>query len=86
MWRSHRNPARWLVPCRSLARKRRVLVVAPTRDGRIALITPGGEVAVLAVLEVGRLRGALRDAVYALDDPRTAAHHRYFVSISQAAS
>jgi hypothetical protein len=86
MWRSHRIRARWLVPCRNLARRKQVLVVAPTSDGRVALILPDGDVAILEMLAVGRLRGALREAVYDLDHPYTALAHRYAVPVARITS
>ncbi len=57
----------WLVPCRDVAGRRRDLVVRLTDDRRIAVLGPTGEVAVLGPLEVGRLRGVLRQAVLTLD-------------------
>jgi hypothetical protein len=41
----------------------------------VALVFPPGEVAVLEPLQDGRLRAALRDAVFALDDPDTRDQH-----------
>ncbi len=66
---TQRHPGRWLAPCRDLDGRRCQLIVTPIGTGRIALIVPPGAVAILEVLAAGRLRGALRDAVYALDDP-----------------
>jgi hypothetical protein len=52
----------WLVSCRDSAGRRRDIVVFIDR-GRVVLVAPPGETAVLAPLEVGKLRAALRDAV-----------------------
>lgn len=52
----------WLVACRDLAGRRRDLAVF-VDQGHVVLVAPPGETAVLAPLEVGRLRAALRDAV-----------------------
>lgn len=52
----------WAVPCRDLAGRRRELTVF-VNAGRVVLIAPPGETAVLTSLDVGRLRSALRDAV-----------------------
>lgn len=52
----------WLVSCRDVAGRRRDIIVF-TDGGRVVLIAPPGETAVLAPLEVGRLRAALRDAI-----------------------
>lgn len=84
-WRRH-SSGRWVAPCRDIAGRRRVLVVSPTEDGRIALIVPAGEVAVLDLLAAGRLRGALRDAAYAVDDPATAHLHRHEITVFGIAS
>ncbi|WP_156755701.1 hypothetical protein [Actinokineospora pegani] len=51
----------WVVGCRDLAgRKREVTVFA--RAGKVVLVSPPGETAILSPLDVGRLRAALRDA------------------------
>lgn len=52
----------WLVTCRDVAGRRRDIIVF-SDGGRVVMIAPPGETAVLAPLEVGRLRAALRDAV-----------------------
>ena len=54
----------WSVTCRDLAGRKRVLTVF-TNSGRIVVVAPAGETAVLEPLDVGRLRAALRDAVVA---------------------
>jgi hypothetical protein len=64
----------WLVPCRDVGGRRRDIVVRLTEDRRIALLVPTGEVAVLAPLEVGRLRGVLRQAVLTLDSLAVGQH------------
>ncbi|NKQ54160.1 hypothetical protein HFP15_14825 [Amycolatopsis sp. K13G38] len=62
----------WSVNCRDLAGRRRELTVF-TSSGRIVLVAPPGEAAVLEPLDVGRLRAALRDAVVAVSqDPKHA--------------
>jgi hypothetical protein len=55
----------WSVSCRDLAGRRRDLTVFISSD-RVVLVVPPGEAAVLAPLDVGRLRAALRDAVVAV--------------------
>ncbi|PXY27608.1 hypothetical protein [Prauserella muralis] len=52
----------WAVTCRDLAGRKRELTVFVSSE-RVVLIAPPGEAAVLAPLDVGRLRAALRDAV-----------------------
>lgn len=52
----------WSITCRDVAGRRRDLTVF-VRQGRVVLVAPPGETAVLAPLDVGRLRAALRDAV-----------------------
>lgn len=84
MWRTRRNPAGWLVACRDIAGRRHHLVITPTEDGRIALVGPAGET-VLDLLAAGRLRGALRDAAYALDHPETAHLHRHEIALTGTA-
>ncbi|GAA1981753.1 hypothetical protein [Amycolatopsis minnesotensis] len=55
----------WSVSCRDLAGRRRDLTVFVSSD-RVVIVAPPGEAAVLAPLDVGRLRAALRDAVVAV--------------------
>ncbi|PRX47143.1 hypothetical protein B0I33_106242 [Prauserella shujinwangii] len=52
----------WAIACRDIAGRRRELTVFVSND-RVVLVAPPGEAAVLAPLDVGRLRAALRDAV-----------------------
>jgi hypothetical protein len=52
----------WAVSCRDLAGRRREVTVFASED-HVVLVAPPGEAAVLAPLDVGRLRAALRDAV-----------------------
>lgn len=52
----------WSITCRDIAGRRRDLTVF-VRQGRVVVVAPPGETAVLAPLDVGRLRAALRDAV-----------------------
>lgn len=56
------NHKEWSITCRDVAGRRRDLTVF-VRQGRVVLVAPPGETAVLAPLDVGRLRAALRDAV-----------------------
>ena len=79
-WR--RRGAGWLASCRDIAGRRGAVLVLPLADGRVALVVPPGEVAVLNLLAVGRLRGALRDAGRAVDDPLTASLHWHAVPLS----
>ncbi|HEX2130525.1 MAG TPA: hypothetical protein VHH15_03130 [Actinophytocola sp.] len=62
------NHKEWAIACRDVAGRRRDLTVF-VRQGRVVLVAPPGETAVLAPLDVGRLRAALRDAV--LDTSKT---------------
>ncbi|QWF78088.1 hypothetical protein [Amycolatopsis sp. CA-230715] len=55
----------WSVSCRDLSGRRRDLTVFVSSD-RVVIVAPPGEAAVLAPLDVGRLRAALRDAVVAV--------------------
>ncbi|MQA10136.1 MAG: hypothetical protein GEU98_16600 [Pseudonocardiaceae bacterium] len=67
-------PDEWSISCHDLAGRKRDLTVAVSR-GRIVVVAPPGEAAVLAPLDVGRLRAALRDAVLSVShDP---AQHRH---------
>lgn len=52
----------WSVSCRDAAGRRRDMTVFVS-DGDVVMVAPPGETAVLAPLEVGRLRAVLRDAV-----------------------
>ncbi|TDC87966.1 hypothetical protein E1161_24740 [Saccharopolyspora aridisoli] len=52
----------WHVSCRDVAGRRRDMSVF-VNHGRVAIVAPSGETAVLSPLEVGRLRAALREAV-----------------------
>ncbi|MGB3442247.1 MAG: hypothetical protein WBA97_26175 [Actinophytocola sp.] len=56
------NHKEWSITCRDLTGRRRDLTVF-VRQGRIILVAPPGETAVLNPLDVGRLRAVLRDAV-----------------------
>lgn len=58
----------WTIACRDLAGRRRNVTVFVS-EGKVVLIAPPGETAVLAPLDVGRLRAALRDAVVEVDAP-----------------
>jgi hypothetical protein len=52
----------WLISCSDAAGRRRDIILF-TDEGQVVMIAPPGETAVLAPLEVGRLRAALRDAI-----------------------
>lgn len=56
------NHKEWSITCRDIAGRRRDLTVF-VRQGRVVLVAPPGETAVLNPLDVGRLRAVLRDAV-----------------------
>ncbi|WP_020666646.1 hypothetical protein [Amycolatopsis nigrescens] len=58
----------WSISCRDLAGRRRDLTVFVSSD-RVVIVAPPGEAAVLAPLDVGRLRAALRDAVVSVATP-----------------
>ena len=51
-----------LISCRDVAGRRRDIIVFADR-GRVVMLSPPGETAVLTPVEVGRLRSALREAV-----------------------
>ena len=83
-WRLRRRMSdRWIAPCRDEANRRRKLLVVLTSEGRVALVVPPGEMAVLDLLTVGRLRAVLREAVFALDDPDIERPYTHAVSIPQ---
>jgi hypothetical protein len=50
-----------VVSCRDVVGRRRDIVVS-TEHGHVVMVVPPGETAVLAPLEVGLLRAALREA------------------------
>ncbi|MDI2030908.1 hypothetical protein QFW96_19910 [Saccharopolyspora sp. TS4A08] len=52
----------WHISCRDVAGRRQDMSVF-VNHGRVVIVSPPGETAVLSPLEVGRLRAALRDAV-----------------------
>jgi hypothetical protein len=83
MWPLRRRSGHWVAACRDVAGRRREILVVPTDDGRIALVVPPGEVALLAPLQTGRLRAALRDAVFALDDPVTREEHVHAIPATE---
>jgi hypothetical protein len=84
MWRTRRKSDHWAAACRDVAGRRQEILVLPTDDDRVALVFPPGEVAVLEPLQAGRLRAALRDAVFALDEPATREEHQHIVPTVQA--
>ena len=86
MWWTRRKPGQWAAPCRDIAGRRREILVVPTENERVAVIVPPGEIASLAPLEAGRLVGALRDAVRALDHPETYQSHRHAIPTFRASA
>lgn len=54
----------WQVTCHDVAGRRRNMAVF-VNEGNVVVVAPPGETAVLAPLEAGRLRAALREAVVA---------------------
>ncbi|MFR9730292.1 hypothetical protein ACL03H_13770 [Saccharopolyspora sp. MS10] len=58
----------WEISCRDVAGRRRQVGVY-VNQGNVVLVAPPGETAVLAPLEAGRLRAALRDAVVSAATP-----------------
>lgn len=86
MWRTRRKPGQRVAACRNVAGRRREILVLPTDDDRVALVFPPGEVAVLEPLQATRLRAALRDVVFALDDPDTRDQHQHTVPTVQASA
>lgn len=86
MWWTRRKPGQWVSACRDFAGRRREILVMPTDDQRVALVVPPGEVAVLDPLQAGRLRGALRDAVLALDHPETRDQRQDAISTVRASA
>ncbi|MCX2733518.1 hypothetical protein OOZ19_25025 [Saccharopolyspora sp. NFXS83] len=58
----------WQVSCRDVAGKRRSMAVY-VKQGNVVVVAPPGETAVLAPLEAGRLRAAIREAVVAAAAP-----------------
>jgi hypothetical protein len=65
----------WAINCRDVAGRRRDLTVFVSQ-GHVVLVAPPGETAVLAPLEVGRLRAVLREAVVDASVDETAAASR----------
>ncbi|WAL67054.1 hypothetical protein ORV05_04500 [Amycolatopsis cynarae] len=59
----------WSITCRDVIGRRQVLTVF-IEGGQVVLVPPPGEATVLAPLDAGRLRAALRDALLSLDLPR----------------
>jgi hypothetical protein len=56
------RPPDRVIDCRDLAGRRHHLIVF-TDHGRIILVVPAGETAVLTLTQAGRLRASLRDAI-----------------------
>jgi hypothetical protein len=78
MWWPRRKPAHWVAACRDLAGRRREILVVPADGDRVALVFPSGQVVVLDLLQAGRLRGALRHAVIALETPRASGEYQFY--------
>lgn len=62
MWRRRQSIEEFALACRDLAGKRHEVLVLASDDGRVVLVVPPGETAVLTLPQVGRLRASLRDA------------------------
>ncbi|MEU6129450.1 hypothetical protein ABZ805_09780 [Saccharopolyspora sp. NPDC047091] len=58
----------WQVSCRDVAGRRRNMAVY-VNQGNVVVVAPPGETAVLAPLEAGRLRAAIREAVVSAAAP-----------------
>lgn len=58
----------WSIACRDLAGRRRSVTVMAS-EGKVVVMAPPGEAAVLSPLDVGRLRAALREAIVTIEDP-----------------
>lgn len=86
MWWIRRKPGEWAASCRDIADRRREILIVPTENERVAVIVPPGEIAVLEPLEAGRLVGALRDAVRALDHPETQRAHQHAIPTVRASA
>jgi hypothetical protein len=84
LWRRRKTRLSRVAPCRDEAGRRARLVVAPIGDGKVVLIVPRGGVAVLTMFNVGELRAALRDAVFALCDPEL--DRQYEIEIHRASA
>jgi hypothetical protein len=84
MWWTRRKPAQLTAPCRDVTGRRREILIFPTDDRRVALAFPSGEVAVLEPLQAGRLRGALRDVIFALGVPEARDQHQHAIPTSGA--
>jgi hypothetical protein len=83
-WRRRKRVLSWAAPCRDETGRRARLLVAPVGDGKVVVIVPRGGVAVMTMLEVGQMRAALRDAVFASCDP--ALDRRYEIEIHRASA
>lgn len=62
MWRRRQSIHEFALACRDLAGRRHEVLVTASGDGRVVLVVPPGETAVLTLDQVGRLRASLRDA------------------------
>jgi len=66
-WSRRRRALRqWVERCWLRYRRDAGIWLVPTGDGRLAMVTANGLWAVLTIFEIGQLRGALRQAAFAL--------------------
>lgn len=61
-WRRRRGIDEFALACRDLANQRHEVIVTASGDGRVVVVVPPGETAVLTLQQVGQLRASLRDA------------------------
>ncbi|MQA08007.1 MAG: hypothetical protein GEU98_05520 [Pseudonocardiaceae bacterium] len=81
MWWKRHRPDEHVAACRDISGRRGEILVIPADDERVALVFPPGEVAVLDPLQLGPLRHALRDVVFALEHPDTCDEHRHAIPV-----
>jgi hypothetical protein len=77
---TRRKPDERLIRCQDLSRRKGAIIVGPTEGRQIALAVPADGVVLLDPLAAGRLRAALRDAIFDLDDPNPVLLPRYEVA------
>jgi hypothetical protein len=76
---TRRKPDKRLIRCQDLSHRKGAIIVGSTESRQIALAIPADGVALLDPLAAGRLRAALRDAIFDLDDPKPVLLRRYEV-------